>query len=213
MSISRSISAGLLLFTLAVAQESSPMPEPISARKPSLGIYAAEASGGIALTALGLAVSGILSLGYWGNNENNVRGAVTVLYVASPLLGLTGCAGGTCIAGSAFGQDGRFLPTLAYATATATLGAGLYWGGRQLAYGGVIDNYRTAKVVGWSVMCLGIGAVAATPVASVYGYNRSRSHEKVGGRFLPGSVALGTARDPSGGLHPALDVRLVDYRF
>ena len=202
-----------LLFALAAAQEPFPIPEPISARKASFGIYAAEAGGGIALAGLGLACSGLLALGYWGNNEGEAQGATTILFVASPILGLTGCAGGTCIAGSAFGQNGRFLPALAHATVTAALGVGLWWGGTRLAYYGVIDNYHTAQAVGWPVICLGIGTIAATPVAAVYGYNRSRPPERVGGRFVPGSVALGTVRDSSGDLQPTVDFCLVGFRF
>ena len=86
-------------------------------------------------------------------------------------------------------------------------------GGMELAYGGAIRDYPTAQVVGWSVIGLGIGAFVATPIASAYGYNRSRPREDLGGRFVPGSVALGMRRNHEGARYCVVDVHLLDLRF
>ena len=145
-------------------------------------------------------------------SEDYASGAVLLIGV-TPLLALTGCAGGTCIVGSAFGQGGKFWPSLGYATGSAALGLGIYAFGQVLAYRGGIRNYNTAHAVGWTVSGIGIGVAAATPFAAVYGYNRSRPRESLTGRFMPGSIGLRPETDADGTTYASLDLRLLNVEF
>ena len=181
--------------------------------EPTFDTYAAEAGGGYTGYVLGSAVGACIALSIGLGNESNVDEAFTVFYSVSPLLAVSGCAGGVCLGGNAFEQDGRFLPTLAYTAGSVALGAGFYAGGHEVAYGRVIKNYTVAQVVGLPLIGIGVAVLAATPVVAVYGYNRSRPRDSFGSRFVPGSVGLASVRDAEGIAHPSLNVRLLSVRF
>lgn len=185
------------------------MPGPVAGRQTSYGVYALEAAGGIALGTLGLGCGFAVALSYGGIDEGRAPGALAILLSVSPLLAVTGCAGGTCLVGSAFEQDGRFLPTLAYTAGTGALAYGLLLGG-QTALNGPWGHHG---VIGWSMIGLGVAGTAAMPLAAVYGYNRSRPRDSYGSRFVPGSVSLGSVRDADGLIHLSLNIRLLSVRF
>ena len=207
----RTILPVLLLATVASADGLSY--EPQQRRKATLGIYAAEAGGALAGgVVLGFGSFALAGYVLFPSDELTLASAVS-LFGVSPLLALTGFAGGTCIVGSAFGQEGKFWPALGYAAGSAALGLGLYAFGQVLAYRGGIRNYNTAHAVGWAVSGIGIGVAAAMPFAAVYGYNRSRPRESLTGRFLPGSIGLRPEMNPDGTTFTSLDVRLVNVEF
>ena len=185
------------------------MPGPVARRQTSFGIYALEAAGGIALGVAGIGCGFAAALGYGGMDEGRAPGAVAILLTVSPVLAVTGCAGGTCLVGSAFGQEGQFLPTLAYTAGTGALAYGLLLGGQTALNG----PWGYHGVIGWSMISLGVAGTAAVPLAAVYGYNRSRPRSSYGGRFVPGSITLASVRGTDGLIHPSLNVRLLSMRF
>ena len=199
----------LLFASVAAAQKSTTMPGPVASRQPSFGVYALEATGGVALGALGFGCGLYAALGYGGIDEGRNQGAFAILLTVSPLLAVTGCAGGTCLVGSAFEQGGKFLPTLAYTAATGALAYGLLLGGQTMLDG----PWGYHGVIGWSMIGLGVAGTAATPLAAVYGYNRSRPHGSYASRFLPGSITLVPVRGADGLIRPSLNVRLLSVLF
>ena len=201
--------AFLLVITLSAAQEFTTTPGPVAMRQPSFGGYALEATGGAALGVLGFGCGLAIALGYGGIDEGRDREAVAIALGVSPVLAVTGCAGGTCLVGCALEQDGRFLPTLAYTAGAGALAYGLLLGGQTMLHG----PWGYHGVIGWSMIGLGVAGTAATPLAAVYGYNRSRPRRSYGSRFAPGSVTLGSVKGVDGLLHPALNVRLLSVRF
>jgi hypothetical protein len=207
--IGRTALALLLVASLSAAQESAISPDATVGRRPSLGVYALEGTGGVALGALGLGCGFCAALAYGGNDEGRTTGAVAILLAVSPALAVVGCAGGTSLVGSAFRQDGRFLPTLAYTAGTGAVACGLLLGGQTMLNG----PFGYHGVIGWSMIGLGIAGVAATPVAAVYGYNRSRPLGTYGSRFVPGSITLGSVKGTDGRIHPSLNVRLLNVRI
>jgi hypothetical protein len=100
--------------------------------------------------------------------------------------------------GNGFRQGGQFLPTLAWTTGSVALGTGLLYA-----------KTRAKTDIGW----LGTSVLVATPFVATLGYNLSRPRDAYGGRFLPGSVALGSVRDETGLHRPSIDVLLLNMRF
>ncbi len=143
----------LLAITLSAAQEFTTTPGPVAMRQPSFGGCALEATGGAALGALGFGCGLAVALGYGGIDEGRDRGAVAIVLGVSPVLAVIGCAGGTCIVGSALKQDGRFLPTLAYTAGTGVLAYGLLLGGQTMLSG----PWGYHGVIGWSMIGFGCG--------------------------------------------------------
>jgi hypothetical protein len=199
----------MLLVTLSTAQEFTRTPGPNVGREPSFGVYALEATGGAALGVLGFGCGLAIALGYGGIDEGRDREAVAIALGVSPVLAVTGCAGGTCIVGGAFKQDGGFLPTLAYTAGTGALAYGLLLGGQTMLNGPL--GYH--GVIGWSMISLGVAATAATPLAAVYGYNRSRPRRGYVSRFVPGSITLESVRGSDGLIQPSVNVRLLSVGF
>jgi hypothetical protein len=165
--------------------------------RPSFGICAAEAGGGIVGIVLGAGLGWVTGMTLYFAGNDGWRAATVGVLVGSS-TGIAGCAGGTCLMGSAFGQQGRFLPTLAYTAGTFGVGALVLLAGTQTSY-----------IVSWA----GAVVLASTPVVAVYGYNRSRPRDSYGSRFVPGSVGLASVRDAEGIAHPSLNVRLLSVRF
>jgi hypothetical protein len=194
---SQALLALLLIFSLTAAQEFSPMPAPAAARELNVGICVAEAGGAI----VGLAWCGLL--GWYGgmllsSTWTDGTGNNTVAGLVAASAGIAGCAGGTYLMGNGFRQGGQFLPTLAWTTGSVALGTGLLYA-----------KTRAKTDIGW----LGTSMLVATPFVATLGYNLSRPRDAYGGRFLPGSVAVGSVKDADGVAHPSLDVRLATVRF
>ena len=198
-----------LILSLSAAQEFTTMPGPVARRQTSFGIYTLEAAGGVTLGAVGIGCGITAALGYAGIDEGRAQGGMAVLLSVSPVLAVAGCAGGTCLVGSAFGQEGRFLPTLAYTAGTGALAYGLLLGGQSALNG----PWGYHGVIGWSMISLGVAGTAAMSLAAVFGYNRSRPRSSYGSRFVPGSITLASVRDADGLIHPSLNVRLLSVRF
>jgi hypothetical protein len=199
----------LLVITLSAAREFTTTPGPVAMRQPSFGGYALEATGGAALGVLGFGCGLAIALGYGGIDEGRDREAVAIALGVSPVLAVTGCAGGTCIVGGAFKQDGGFLPTLAYTAGTGALAYGLLLGGQTMLNG----PWGYHGVIGWSMIGLGVAGTAATPLAAVYGYNRSRPRRGYVSRFVPGSITLESVRGADGLIQPSINIRLLSVRF
>lgn len=199
----------VVLLAVAAATTANGQVHETSRREPSFGIYAAEAGGGI-IGALGLGGTFAVATVFWPFYiDNPPETNPGVLLGIAGTLGLVGCAGGTWLAGSGLNQHGKFLPTIAYATATSAVGLGLCLGGTQLKNRSSSVGYH----VGEGMVYSGVGLFIATPIAAVVGYNLSRPRDAYGSRFLPGSVALDAVRDEDGVVHPSVNVRLLSARF
>ena len=177
---------------------------------PSFGICAAEVGGGLAGEVLGLIIGGGIGAVMFFSTVNDFSAGAGAIAVGTPVA-LVGCAAGTYALGSAFGQGGRFLPTLVYTAGTFVVGAGLCIGGIQVVNSDI--NNETAFNVGWGMTYLGAAVFASAPAVATYGYNRSRPRDSHGSRFVPGSVGLSSIRDAEGIAHPSLNVRLLTVRF
>ena len=199
----------VVLLAVAAATTANGQVHETSRREPSFGIYAAEAGGGI-IGALGLGGTFAVATVFWPFYiDNPPETNPGVLLGIAGTLGLVGCAGGTWLAGSGFNQHGKFLPTIAYATATSAVGLGLCLVGTQLR-----NHYSPVRfAVGEGMRYTGVGLFFATPFAAAYGYNRSRPRDSYGSRFVPGSVSLASVRDGEGIAHPSVNVRLLSVRF
>ncbi len=197
----------LFVFSLASAQDLLSMPAPSEAREPNFGIYAAEAAGGLAGGLLGFAAGSAVGFILFWDYDHETSAIGGMLLIGAPVAGI-GCAGGTYGLGSAFRQEGQFLTTLAWGVGSAVLGLGIYVAGVQLM------NRPMGPEVVWDLgeVVMNLGWVAPVVLTTV-GCNLSRPRDIFGGRFLPGSVALGSVTDADGAAQPSLDVRLVNFRF
>jgi hypothetical protein len=189
--------AALLLVT-TVARSSAQLPN--ERPRPTILTYTAEAAGGYTGAVLGAAVGYFASalMCPWGGNSF----FRTMALVGLPSAAL-GCAGGTYGIGSAFRQDGRFLPTLGTTAVATAVGGGLCWTGAQ--------SYATP--VGKGMLAVGAVTLVLTPFISTQAFNRSRPRDMHGSRFVPGSVGMAVVRNAEGIVHPALDVHLLTVRF
>ncbi|MCX6841600.1 MAG: hypothetical protein NTX53_04890 [candidate division WOR-3 bacterium] len=174
-------------------------------REPNFGIYAAEAGGAVAGALVGACFGVAIGIGSGGNNTNRML-AIGGLFGIPAVL--AGWAGGTCVAGNAFQQHGRFLPTLGWTAGTATLGVVL------LDAGTWVDvTSRIGPGGGAAVSDLGLAVLAAMPIITVYGYNLSRPRDSYGSRFVPGSVGLASVRQIDGTKRPSVNIRFLSVRF
>ncbi len=194
-----------LLLALLTATIANGQTSEVPRREPSFGIYAAETGGALAGVVVGAGFGVAIGIMSGGNNTNRMA-AIGVLFGIPAVL--AGCAGGTYIVGSAYHQDGRYLPALGWTAGAATLGVVLLDAGTW-----VYVTSRIGAGGGAAVSGLGIAVLAATPIATVVGYNLSRPRVSVGSRFLPGAVALGSVMDADGVGHASLDVRMLTVRF
>jgi hypothetical protein len=195
-----------LLLVVTMARSSAQLPNERPRPEPTFLTYAAEGAGGYAGALVGAAAGWLTgSILYpWGGPYLEVW-----LGVGVPAA-LLGCAGGICGLGTAFRQNGKFLPTLAYGACAAVGGAGLYYFGTLVKHG---DVPAWQGNTGLGMMYVGAAAVVLAPAIATYGYNRSRPRNSYGNRFVPGSVGLASVRDAEGIVHPALNVHLITVRF
>jgi len=200
----------LLALLVAAATANGRPFGPTENPRPSFGICAAEVGGGLACGVLGLVIGGGIGGFVFFNPASEMSAFAGAVMVGFPTA-LVGCAGGTYAVGSAFGQDGRFLPTLAYTAGAFVVAAGFTIGGIQVVNSDI--NNGTAFNVGMGMTYLGAAVFVAAPVVATYGYNRSRPRDSYGSRFVPGSVDLALVRDAEGIAHPSLNVRLLSVRF
>jgi hypothetical protein len=161
----------LLLCGVAFGQVGSALPP-----RTSFGIHAAEVGGG--LVGLVVAAGSSAALGYVAVVGNDMHPEMEpAVLVVSAAVGIAGCAGGICLVGSAFHQEGRFWPTFGYGAASFGMGALFLAAGSQVFF-----------PLGW----VGAAAIVATPVVATWGYNRSRPRDAFGSRFLPPTIDLTT---------------------
>jgi hypothetical protein len=196
----RTVAVLAVLLTAANGQSLVPSENP----KPSFGIHAAETGGGL-LGGLGLGFAAALAEFYIVGPNDPGPQMTRILVVGVP-FGVVGLAGGTTLVGSAFHQQGKFWPTLAWSAGSVAAGLALAAGGFYLGNNDVGPIGSLAPVV------VAIG-LAAPPILTTVGYNRSRSQNSFGSRFVPGSVGLASVRDAEGIAHPSLNVRLLSVRF
>jgi hypothetical protein len=193
----------LLLGLLAVPASSQEWQPAISGPEPTALTYAAEAAGGLAL-GIGGYVVGAECGGRLFHPDNFVQ---VLMGLPTAMIGVVG---GTCLAGAAFGQDGKLLPTLAYTAGGMTAGTGVCAIGLLMAMNKAPGEERATGTV---LMILGAATVVASPGYATWGYNQSRPNAWASSRIVPGSVALGCDTDSNGLCHLSFDARLVSVRF
>jgi hypothetical protein len=189
-----------LLLVITVAHSSAQLPNERPRPEPTFLTYATEGAGGYAGAMLGGTAGWFIAgLMYPWGGDAGIRMIAALGFFGAVL----GCAGGTYGIGSAFRQDGRFLPTLGYTAVASVVGGGLCLAG--------IQSWGTPA--GRTVRTVGAATLVIVPVIATIGYNRSRPRDSYGSRFVPGSVGLASVRDAEGIAHPALDVHLLTVRF
>jgi hypothetical protein len=174
--------------------------------EPTVLTYAAEVGSGLALGIGGL----IAGWNYYDRHYDQTSFFPDLRQLGVCLTpALIGVVGGTCLAGAAFKQDGRLLPTLAYAAGSMAAGAGIF------GLGVMLDN-SPSREDDWPVPLLivvGAATIVASPGYATWGYNQSRLNAWASSRIVPGSVALGCDTDSNGLCHLSFDARLVSVRF
>ncbi len=202
----------VLVALLGVAATANGQPLESPRREPNLGIYAAELGGGIVGGAACGAGLGLLTFYVATKTRASIEEAATAVACALYAGGAAGCAGGTYLMGSSFGQDGKLLPTAAWAGGTTAVGMALIIAGSRV-YAHDPSSYPAARI-GSAVSLTGAAVVyVAAPVMATVGYNLSRPRDSLGSRLVPGSVGLASVRDAEGIAHPSLNVRLLSVRF
>ncbi|HTW90414.1 MAG TPA: hypothetical protein VMH22_01715 [bacterium] len=209
MSLGRVTIAAVLALAVATSAIGQ-TPEATNSHAAPWVAYAAETGGSyLGAALLGGTVAAAVLLPFYTDNPPETKTEPAVMLGIAGALGLVGCSGGTWLVGSAFDQHGQFLSALGGATAVSLVGVGVYAGGVGLQH-----NYSPVPFhVGEVMKYIGAGLLVSAPVAAVLGYNHSRPADGYSSRFIPGSVALGAARDASGVVHPSLDVKLLSVRF
>lgn len=168
-------------------------------KKASFGIVAAEFGGGFVGAFGGAAVGGLIiysGIALFSKSQN--LGDFIFIYPVAAIGGLFGCAGGTCLVGSANHQGGKFLPTLAGATLGAVAGGSSFL---------INPLFGIASIV------------LLTPLGAVIGYNMSR--ESIGGyskgplwnRFDLPAFSFRTEMTKEYKITQVYDFRLVNVRF
>jgi hypothetical protein len=196
-----------LLLVITVAQSSAQLPNERLRPEPTFLTYTAEAAGGYTGAVLGAAVGvAAASLLFpWGGPS--ALGAMAVVGFPAAFLG---CAGGICVLGRTFRQDGKFGPTFGYTACATAVGGGLYYVGTRVKHG---DVPAWQGNIGYGMTYVGVAAVVLAPVIATIGYNHSRPRDSHSSRFVPGSVGLAAVKDADGLAHPALNVHLLTVRF
>ena len=179
-------------------------------REGNIGIYALEAGGATvgALLGFGLGMGTAFALWMSGTSEDQTMLPAALVGVPATIAG---CAGGAYLMGSAFQQEGQYLPTLCWSTGGLAAGAALVIGGTQIQNSDI--QVGTVNQIGYYTAVVGYLVLLATPEITTYGYNRSRPPDSYGSRFVPGSAGLASVRDAEGVAHPSLNVRLLTVRF
>ncbi len=182
------------------------------------GIAAGEMVGAAAFGA-GLGLAGLFAGGYLGvavnppedepilaDSPGQVIGALAGLAAGASF----GAASGAWLVGRSFNQDGRFLPTWAWAAGVAASGVLLL--DLAMLVGNPGENefaYNDLMMWGGSTLLVG------TPVIAAWAYNRSRVHvpARTDSRLSFGRVAMRPIAGPDRDLHTCLDLCLVNVGF
>ena len=184
--------------------------QPLSERpQTSPWVYVGETGGAAAMCAASALVGGMMVYFAAGGPMNEA--ALGPAGVTGIVCAFFGCPTGAYLTGKILKQQGRFLPMLAYTAGAVAVSCGVLFVGAQISTHNV--ERERIKAIGDKTTVFGLVLLAATPLATVYGYNRSRPRNSFGSRFMPGSIGLRSVRDWDGTRLALLDVRLLSVRF
>jgi len=184
--------------------------QPRAPRELTFGMVAAYAGGslvGAALIGGGAAFVGALAsnaAGIYSESQFVIAGAC--LGVGYPL----GSAVGVSAAGSLLKDNGRFLPSFAWAGGTMVAAAGMFYLGSSFYSG---HNHQPARLPGAVFQTLGVAAGCLVPAAACFGYIRSRPATGLAARVVPGGLTLSRTYLPDGTSEPAFDLRIASVGF
>jgi hypothetical protein len=122
-----------------------------------------------------------------------------------------GSAVGVTVAGALLKDNGRFLPSFAWAGATMAASAGMYLLGSSFYSGR--NNHQPDRLPGAVFQTLGVVTGCLVPAAACVGYIRSRPATGLAARIVPGSLSLSQTYGPDGTSEPAFDLRIAGIRF
>jgi hypothetical protein len=188
---SATISAMILTAIVAAPSFAAERSGPTTTRRDlTFGTVAAYGGGALLGGALIAGVGGIVSMSaYYG-----APGAC-IGYALGSAVGVT-------VTGALLKDNGRFLPSFAWAGVTMAAAAGMFYlGGHQLYSPGAV------------VQTLGVATGCLVPAFACVGYIRSRPATGLAARILPGSLSLSQRYGPDGTSEPAFDLRIASVRF
>ena len=197
-----------LMLVILLGRSSAQLPEERPDIGPTVLTYGAEVAGGYAGGLAGAAVGFLVGIALV--HPTDMGSSIGVGVLGALPAAVVGCAAGTWGAGSAFGQGGRFGPTLGYTAGAAVVGAGLFGLGALANPVGPGRGVSRGLAAGLAIA--GGAAIAVGPIVATSGYNQSRG-SSLAARILPGSVALASVTDENGVPGLAVNVRALSVRF
>jgi hypothetical protein len=189
---SATISAMVLTAIVATPSLAAERSGPTTTRRDlTFGTVAAYGGGALLGGALIAGVGGIVSMSaYYG--------------APGACIGYSlGSAAGATVAGALLKDNGRFLPSFAWAGSAMAVAAGMFY----------LGGHQFSKLPGAVLQTLGVATGCLVPAFACVGYIRSRPATGLAARIVPGSLSLSRTYGPDGTCEPAFDLRIASVRF
>ena len=124
--------------------------------------------------------------------------------IAGACIGYSlGSAVGVTVAGALLKDNGRFLPSFAWAGSTMAAAAGMFY----------LGGHQFSRLPGAVFQTLGVATGCLVPAFACVGYIRSRPATGLAVRIVPGSLSLSRTYGPDGTSELAFDLRIASVRF
>jgi hypothetical protein len=114
-----------------------------------------------------------------------------------------GSAVGVTVTGALLKDNGRFLPSFAWAGVTMAAAAGMFY----------LGGHQFSRLPGAVFQTLGVATGCLVPAAACIGYIGSRPATGLAARIVPGGLSYSLTCDPDGTSEPAVDLRIASIRF